>query len=162
MAARAEIGVIGGTGVYDLDALAEAERVEVDTPVRCDKLADRARHVARPTRRLHRSAHGEGHRLLPSEVRAHANIHALKQLGVERVLAASAVGSLQQQIEPLHAVVPDQLIDRTRGRSSTFFGEGLVAHIGFADPFCPGPLPRVSPAPPKRAARQRIEAARWS
>jgi 5'-methylthioadenosine phosphorylase len=81
--------------------------------------------------------HGVGHRLLPSEIPARANIHALKQLGVELIISVSAVGSLREEIEPLHMVVPDQLIDRTRGRESTFFGEGVVVHIGFADPFCP-------------------------
>jgi 5'-methylthioadenosine phosphorylase len=81
--------------------------------------------------------HGEGHRILPAELPARANIWALKALGVRRVLAVSAVGSLQQRYEPMHAVVPDQLIDRTRGRASTFFGEGLVAHVGFGDPYCP-------------------------
>jgi 5'-methylthioadenosine phosphorylase len=81
--------------------------------------------------------HGIGHRLLPSELPARANIWALKSLGVEFIISVSAVGSLREDIEPLHMVVPDQLIDRTRGRPSTFFGEGLVAHIGYADPFCP-------------------------
>jgi 5'-methylthioadenosine phosphorylase len=81
--------------------------------------------------------HDEGHRLLPSELPARANIYALKRLGVRRVLAVSAVGSLRVEIAPLHAVVPDQLIDRTRGRTSTFFGDGIVAHVAFADPFCP-------------------------
>jgi 5'-methylthioadenosine phosphorylase len=81
--------------------------------------------------------HGAGHRLLPSELPARANIYALKQLGVEFIISVSAVGSLREEIEPLHMIIPDQLIDRTRGRQSTFFGDGLVAHIGFADPFCP-------------------------
>jgi 5'-methylthioadenosine phosphorylase len=81
--------------------------------------------------------HGPDHRILPSELPAHANLYALKLLGVTRVIGVSAVGSLRQDVEPLHAVVPDQLIDRTRGRRSTFFGEGMVAHVGFADPFCP-------------------------
>jgi 5'-methylthioadenosine phosphorylase len=81
--------------------------------------------------------HGVGHRLLPSEIPVRANIHALKQIGVEFIVSVSAVGSLREEIEPLHMVVPDQLIDRTRGRDSTFFGDGVVTHIGFADPFCP-------------------------
>ncbi len=81
--------------------------------------------------------HGVGHRLLPSELPSRANIYALKTLGVEFLIGVSAVGSLREDIEPLHMVVPDQLIDRTHGRPSTFFGEGLVAHISFADPFCP-------------------------
>lgn len=81
--------------------------------------------------------HGVGHRILPSELPVRANIHALKQLGVEFIISVSAVGSLREEVAPLHTVIPDQLIDRTRGRSSTFFGEGLAAHISFADPFCP-------------------------
>jgi 5'-methylthioadenosine phosphorylase len=80
--------------------------------------------------------HGVGHRLLPSEIPARANIWALKSLGVEFIISVSAVGSLREDIEPQHMVTPNQLIDRTRGRQSTFFGDGLVAHIGFADPFC--------------------------
>ena len=133
---RAEIGVIGGSGLYALDALTETERVEVETPY-----GPPSSPVVLGTLHGRRVAflarHGEGHTLLPAEVPARANIHAFKQLGVERVLAASAVGSLQSYLAPGHAVVPDQLIDRTRGRPSSFFGKGLVAHIGFADPFCP-------------------------
>ena len=140
--ARAEIGVIGGSGLYDLDGpdglggLTDSVRVEVATPygppsspIVIGTLHDR--RVAFLAR------HGLGHTLLPAEIPARANIHAFKQLGVERVFAASAVGSLQPELAPGNAVVPDQLIDRTRGRASTFFGEGLVAHVGFADPFCP-------------------------
>ena len=81
--------------------------------------------------------HGPGHRILPQELPARANVYALKSLGVEIIVGVSAVGSLREDIEPLHMTLPDQIIDRTRGRPSTFFGEGLVAHVGFADPFCP-------------------------
>src|SRR6476659_5356082 len=81
--------------------------------------------------------HGRGHRILPSELNFRANIHGFKQLGVERILSLSAVGSLKEEHKPLEFVVPDQFLDRTRGRVSTFFGEGLVAHISFADPVCP-------------------------
>lgn len=132
----AEIGVIGGSGFYEMDELTEVTTVELSTPfgsptspLTIGTLG--GRRVAFLAR------HGHGHRLLPSELPAHANIHALKQLGVERVLAVSAVGSLSEDIAPQHAVVPDQIIDRTRGRDSTFFGDGMVAHVGFADPFCP-------------------------
>ena len=132
----AEIGVIGGSGFYALEELRDAERIEVETPfgapsgpiVAGTLEGRRVAFIAR---------HGEGHRLLPSEVPARANIHALKQLGAERVISLSAVGSLREEIEPLHAVTPDQIIDRTRGqRPLSFFGEGMVAHIGLADPFC--------------------------
>src|SRR6185437_16603097 len=82
--------------------------------------------------------HGAGHRLLPEEIPQRANIWALASLGVEQIISVSAVGSLKEEIEPLHVVVPDQIIDRTRGgRPSTFFGRGIVAHIGFEQPFCP-------------------------
>ena len=132
----AEIGVIGGSGFYALEELRDAERIEVETPFGAPSGPIVAgtiegRRVAFIAR------HGEGHRLLPSEVPARANIHALKQLGAERVISLSAVGSLREEIEPLHAVTPDQIIDRTRGqRALSFFGEGMVAHIGLADPFC--------------------------
>ena len=81
--------------------------------------------------------HGRGHRIMPTEIPARANIYALKTLGVEQVVSISAVGSLKEEIKPLDLVVPDQIIDRTRERPATFFGDGLVAHVGFADPFCP-------------------------
>ena len=128
--------VIGGSGFYEMDGLSDVEDVRIDTPfgLPSDNLVigtlagERVAFLPR---------HGVGHRILPSEIPARANIHALKQLGVEFILSVSAVGSLREDIEPLHMVVPDQLIDRTRGRASTFFGEGIVAHIAFADPFCP-------------------------
>ncbi len=132
----AEIGVIGGSGFYQLEELRDAERIEVETPFGAPSGPIVAgtiegRRVAFIAR------HGEGHRLLPSEVPARANIHALKQLGAELVISLSAVGSLREEIEPLHAVTPDQIIDRTNGvRPHTFFGDGMVVHIGFADPFC--------------------------
>ncbi len=134
--AAAELGVIGGTGFYELPGLTITDRVHVPTPwgepssaITIGEL--RGRRVAFLAR------HDAGHRLLPGELPARANMYALKRLGVTRVLAVSAVGSLREDIAPLHAVVPDQLLDRTRGRASTFFGDGLVAHVGFADPFCP-------------------------
>ena len=134
-AAPAEIGVIGGSGFYSLDGLTEAERVAVPTPFgEPSSLLVLGTLAGRRVAFL--SRHDEGHRLLPGELPARANIWAMKSLGVQRVLAVSAVGSLQEQYEPLHAVLPDQLIDRTRGRASTFFGDGAVAHVGFADPFC--------------------------
>jgi 5'-methylthioadenosine phosphorylase len=133
---RVRAAVIGGSGFYQMDGLSDVEEVRIDTPfgLPSDNLVvgrlegERVAFLPR---------HGVGHRLLPSEIPARANIHALKQLGVELILSVSAVGSLREDIEPLHMVVPDQLIDRTRGRVSTFFGEGIVAHIAFADPFCP-------------------------
>ncbi|MBM4416553.1 MAG: S-methyl-5'-thioadenosine phosphorylase [Chloroflexi bacterium] len=129
------MGVIGGSGLYDLDGLHDVEQRAVDTPfgapsgaIAIDTLAGR--------RVTFLARHGAGHRLLPGEVPSRANIWALRSLGVEHVLAVSAVDLLREEVAPLHAVVPDQLIDRTWGQPSTFFGGDAVAHIGFADPFC--------------------------
>jgi 5'-methylthioadenosine phosphorylase len=133
---QAEIGVIGGSGFYAMPDLTDSEVVEVPTPFGppSSPLTIGTLHGRRVA---FLARHGEGHHILPGELPAQANIYSLKAIGVELVFAVSAVGSLQQELEPLHAVIPDQLIDRTRGRDSTFFGDGMVAHIGFADPFCP-------------------------
>jgi 5'-methylthioadenosine phosphorylase len=135
VSATADIGVIGGSGFYALDAIEAPERVELDTPFGKPS-GPYVVGTLRGKRVAFLARHGEGHTILPHELPARANIHGFRQLGVERLLAASAVGSLQQHIEPGHAVVPDQLIDRTRGRPPSFFGDGLVAHVGLADPFC--------------------------
>ena len=134
--AEALIGVIGGTGLYRMDGLEGAEEVAVDTPFGSPSDAIvigtlNGVGVAFLPR------HGRGHRLSPSELPARANIYALKSLGVRRVISVSAVGSLREEIRPLDMVVPDQLIDRTLGRPRTFFGEGIVAHVGMAEPYCP-------------------------
>ncbi|NEO28731.1 MAG: S-methyl-5'-thioadenosine phosphorylase, partial [Kamptonema sp. SIO4C4] len=128
--------VIGGSGLYKMDALKDVEEVRVDTPFGSPsdvfitgKLADI------PVVFLAR--HGRNHHLLPTEIPFRANIHGFKQLGVEYLISASAIGSLKEAIKPLDMVVPDQFIDRTRNRIATFFGEGIVAHIGFGDPVCP-------------------------
>jgi 5'-methylthioadenosine phosphorylase len=133
---RAEIAVIGGSGFYSMPGLEVRARLHVPTPWGSPSSAItlgtlHGRNVAFLAR------HDEGHRLLPGELPARANIYALKRIGVQRVISVSAVGSLREEIAPLHAVVPDQLIDRTIGRPSTFFGDGMVAHVGFADPYCP-------------------------
>ena len=134
--AEAEVAFIGGSGLYAIDGLADSKQVTIDTPFGppSDALTIgtlQGRRVAFLAR------HGKGHRYLPSEIPFRANIYALKLLGVERIISISAVGSLQEGIAPLDMVVPDQIIDRTRGRISTFFGDGVAAHVGFADPFCP-------------------------
>lgn len=134
--ARAELAVIGGTGFYEMPGLEVTERVEFSTPWG-EPSSPITLGTAHGRKVAFLARHGDGHRLLPAELPAHANIYALKSLGVTRVLAVSAVGSLREELAPLDAVVPHQLIDRTRGRASTFFGDGIVAHIGFADPFCP-------------------------
>ncbi len=134
--AEAKVGIIGGSGFYRMDGLTDAEEVRPETP-----FGEPSGSIVVGTLEGERVAflprHGPGHRILPQELPARANVYALKSLGVETIVGVSAVGSLREEIEPLHLVVPDQIIDRTRGRPSTFFGEGLVAHIGFADPFCP-------------------------
>lgn len=134
--AEAKVGVIGGSGFYQMDGLSGAEELRIETP-----FGEPSSPIVVGTLEGERVAflarHAPGHRILPSELPSRANIYALKTLGVEIIIGVSAVGSLREDIEPLHLVVPDQLIDRTRGRPSTFFGEGLVAHIAFADPFCP-------------------------
>jgi len=132
----AEIGIIGGSGLYDLEALEEREEVPVATPYGdpSDSLVIgllAGRRVAFVPR------HGRGHRLAPAEIPVRANIYALKLLGVQRVLSISAVGSLREDFVPGDLVVPDQIVDRTRrNRPSSFFGEGLVVHVPFADPYC--------------------------
>jgi 5'-methylthioadenosine phosphorylase len=129
------LGVIGGSGLYELDGLVDVERRRVPTPFGdpSDELI-----VGRlgATRLVFLPRHGRGHRLLPTELNYRANVFAMKTLGVEWIVAVSAVGSLKKEIEPGHVVVPDQLIDRTFHRESTFFGRGIVAHVGFADPYC--------------------------
>jgi 5'-methylthioadenosine phosphorylase len=132
---RRMIGVIGGSGLYQMAGLEAVRRVEVKTPFGkpSDKLV-RGRIGAAELVFLPR--HGVGHRWLPTEVNFRANIFAMKKLGVERIISVSAVGSLRAEIAPGHLVIPDQFIDRTTQRPSTFFGKGIVAHVSLADPFC--------------------------
>ena len=130
------LGFMGGSGLYDMEGLANRREVEVETPfgdpsdliVTGDLDGVAVAFLPR---------HGRGHRISPSELPVRANIYAMKQIGVRRLVSISAVGSLREELKPLDLVVPDQIIDRTRERPSTFFGDGLVAHVGFADPFCP-------------------------
>ena len=134
--AQARVGVIGGTGLYQIEGLTNVREATIDTPYgKPSDVFTLGDMDGVPVAFLPR--HGKGHRLLPTELPVHANIHAMKQLGVEQLISVSAVGSLRQEIAPLDMVVPDQLIDRTRQRKNTFFGDGLVAHVGFGDPFCP-------------------------
>ena len=130
------IGVIGGSGLYDMDRLTERETVQVDTPFG-EPSSPYTVGTLNDRRVAFLARHGDGHRLMPSELNFRANIFGFKTLGVEWILSASAVGSLQEQYRPLDIVIPDQCLDRTRGRVSTFFGGGIVAHVGFAHPFCP-------------------------
>jgi 5'-methylthioadenosine phosphorylase len=133
---RVPIGIIGGSGLYQMAGLTEAQEVAVETPF--GKPSDNfivgkieGKRVAFLAR------HGRGHRILPSELNFRANIFAMKKLGVDKIISASAVGSLREEHRPLDIVLPNQFFDRTRGRISTFFGEGLVVHVSFAHPVCP-------------------------
>jgi 5'-methylthioadenosine phosphorylase len=130
-----EIGIIGGSGLYDMDELTDRREVTLDTPFGAPS-APYVTAMLRGRRVAFLARHGAGHRLLPGELNFRANIFGFKLLGVERILSASAVGSLREDYRPLDIVVPDQFFDRTRGRISTFFGGGLVAHVGFAHPVC--------------------------
>ena len=132
---EAELAVIGGTGFYQMDGLTDLETVYPGTPFGHPSDAITIGTLA-GKRVAFLPRHGAGHRLLPTELPVRANIYALKVLGVQRIISISAVGSLREDLPPGTLVITDQLIDRTRGRASTFFGNGLVAHIGFADPFC--------------------------
>jgi 5'-methylthioadenosine phosphorylase len=130
-----KIGIIGGSGLYKMSALTDVEEMTIETPfgnpsdnLIVGKLGD--------TKVAFLARHGRNHHLTPSEVPYRANIYAMKQIGVEYLISASAVGSLQAEVKPLDFVLPDQFLDRTKSRESTFFGEGIVGHIAFGDPIC--------------------------
>ncbi|MFQ4143112.1 S-methyl-5'-thioadenosine phosphorylase [Chlorogloeopsis sp. ULAP02] len=133
--AEAQIGIIGGSGLYKMDALKDVEEVQIQTPFGYPSDALIVGNLE-GTRVAFLARHGRNHTLLPTELPFRANIYAMKQLGVEYLISASAVGSLKEEVKPLDMVVPDQFIDRTKNRVSTFFGEGIVAHIAFGDPIC--------------------------
>ena len=136
MANSIGIGIVGGSGLYDMEGLAEIEEVNVETPF--GEPSDSYRTGTLEGQRVAFLArHGRGHTISPSELNFRANIYGFKALGVERILSASAVGSLKEEHRPLDIVLPDQFFDRTKARVSTFFGDGLVAHVGFGDPVCP-------------------------
>ena len=131
-----QVGVIGGSGLYDMSDLIDREEASLKTPFG-DPSGPYSLGTLRGKRVAFLARHGAGHRLLPSELNFRANIFGFKLLGVERIISASAVGSLKQEYAPLDIVVPDQFFDRTKGRISTFFGGGLAAHVAFAHPICP-------------------------
>src|SRR3989449_4336380 len=132
---KAAIGIIGGSGLYSMSGLTETREIRVKTP-----FGDPSDGIVLGTLEGKRVAflarHGRGHRILPGEINYRANIYAMKVLGVERIISVSAVGSLQEDLQPGEFLVPDQFFDRTRNRISTFFGEGIVAHVAFAHPTC--------------------------
>jgi 5'-methylthioadenosine phosphorylase len=131
-----KIGIIGGSGLYSMPGFTEQREVDIQTPFGAPSdnyiLGQLEGHEVAFLAR-----HGRGHRISPSELNFRANIYGMKTLGVERIVSLSAVGSLKEEHRPLDFVIPDQFFDRTRGRISTFFGDGLVAHVSFADPVCP-------------------------
>ena len=137
-----KIGIIGGSGLYDMAGLTDRKEERVDTPFG-EPSAPFVTGTLRGKRVAFLARHGIGHRLLPTELNFRANIFGFKTLGVEYLISASAVGSLKEQYRPLDMLVPDQFFDRTKGRISTFFGRGLVAHVGFAHPFC-APLSAIA------------------
>jgi 5'-methylthioadenosine phosphorylase len=130
-----QIGIIGGSGLYEMAELTDREERTISTPFG-DPSGPYALGTLRGKRVAFLARHGAGHRIMPSELNFRANIYGFKVLGVERLLSASAVGSLKEAYRPLDILVPDQFFDRTRGRISTFFGRGLVAHVAFAHPVC--------------------------
>ena len=132
---QAEIGIIGGSGLYSMPGFSDIHELALETPFGAPSDAYvlgtlEGRKVAFLSR------HGRGHRFMPTEINYRANIHGMKQLGVERIISLSAVGSLKEEHRPLDFVIPDQFIDRTRHRVDTFFGDGLVAHVGLGHPIC--------------------------
>jgi 5'-methylthioadenosine phosphorylase len=132
---RVQIGIIGGSGLYDMAELTDREERTLTTPFG-DPSGPYVIATLRGKRVAFLARHGSGHRLMPTELNYRANIYGMKVLGAEYILSASAVGSLQERYVPQHLVIPDQFFDRTKGRASTFFGNGLVAHVGFAHPVC--------------------------
>ncbi len=133
---KARIGIIGGSGVYNMEELKIVDEIAVDTPFGSpsDKILigkfEEGKNIAFLPR------HGKGHRFLPTEVNSKANIWALKYLGVEHIIGVSAVGSLKEEIPPGDIIIPDQIIDRTKSRPNSYFGDGIAGHVAFAEPFC--------------------------
>jgi len=133
---EATIGVIGGTGLYNIEGMTDIEEVRIDTPF--GKPSDSfIIGKLEGTAIAFLSRHSRGHKIMPTELPNKANIYAMKSLGAEHIIASCSAGSFKKEIEPGHLLIPDQVIDRTRLRESTFFGDGIVGHIPFADPFCP-------------------------
>jgi len=132
---KATIGVIGGSGLYEMEGLTQIRTVKLTTPFGRPS-DDYIIGTLHGMRVAFLPRHGRGHRIMPTDINYRANIYGMKQLGVERIISVSAVGSMKEKIEPGHIVVPDQFYDHTKQRRSTFFGDGVVAHVGMADPVC--------------------------
>ncbi|MBM3132762.1 MAG: S-methyl-5'-thioadenosine phosphorylase [Chloroflexi bacterium] len=133
--ARARIGVIGGTGLYEIEGMTDVKEVKVQTPFGEPSDAIVV-GTLEGTNIAFLPRHGRGHRISPTELPARANIYALKSLGVEWIIAINSCGSFKEELKPRDLVIPDQIIDRTRGRINSFFGKGIVVHVPFAEPFC--------------------------
>jgi len=136
MSESADIGIIGGSGLYQMEGFEDVREVKVDTPFG-DPSDDLVVGTLEGKSVAFLPRHARGHRIFPHELNYQANVFAMKRLGVQWILSVSAVGSLKPEYEPLHMLIPNQLVDRTLQRRSTFFGRGLVAHVAFAHPFCP-------------------------
>lgn len=136
MSKEAKIAVIGGTGLYEIEGMTDVEEVQVKTPFG-DPSDSIIIGTLQDTNIAFLPRHGRGHRISPSELPARANIYALKSLGVEWIIAINSCGSFKEELKPRELVIPDQVLDRTRNRISTFFQNGIVAHLPFAEPFCP-------------------------
>jgi len=131
-----KIGIIGGSGFYDIEGMEKIKSVKVDTPFG-DPSDEYITGVLEGQEVTFLARHGKGHRLTPTEINYPANIYGMKKLGVERIISVSACGSLRKELKPTDIVIPDQLVDRTnQARAMTFFGNGIVAHVGFAEPYC--------------------------
>jgi 5'-methylthioadenosine phosphorylase len=129
------IGVIGGSGLYEIEGLTAVEEIRLDTPFGAPSDAYIVGQLG-DARMVFLPRHGRGHRIPPDQINFRANVHGMKQLGVEWILSVSAVGSMREEIRPGDIVIADQFIDRTKGRAATFFGDGVVGHVAFADPIC--------------------------
>ncbi|MFZ3065783.1 MAG: S-methyl-5'-thioadenosine phosphorylase [Nitrospirota bacterium] len=134
---NADIGIIGGSGLYEMEGLTDVKEVKIKTPFG-DPSDKFILGILSGRRLAFLPRHGKGHRILPTEINFRANIYAMKKLGVERIISVSAVGSMREEIEPGHIMIPSQFYDHTKRRISTFFGDGIVAHVGMADPVCNG------------------------
>nr|WP_320115614.1 S-methyl-5'-thioadenosine phosphorylase [uncultured Desulfuromonas sp.] len=150
--AQAVIGVIGGSGLYEMENLEQVEEVRLQTPFGEPSDAY-VTGMLGDVKLVFLPRHGRGHRLLPSEVPYRANIYGMKMLGVEQIISVSAVGSMKEDIAPGHIVLPDQFFDRTTKRVSTFFGDGIVGHVQFADPVCPALVEILDSAAQKAGAK---------
>ncbi|MDI6786596.1 MAG: S-methyl-5'-thioadenosine phosphorylase [bacterium] len=133
---KVKVGIIGGSGLYQLEGIEGVTSLKIDTPFG-DPSDELIIGTINGTKVAFLPRHGNGHRIIPTEINVKANIYALKSIGVERIISVSAVGSLKEEIKPLDILIPDQIIDKTRLRALSFFGKGAVAHVGIANPYCP-------------------------